>query len=274
MRNLIRYLIRHNAFFLFLLFEVASLWLIQQEQAYHHIKIVNSTNKITGGVREAYFDVTGYFALKRINDSLMQEMAQARSGQLPPAYSAAIIQVDSVLDTLLMQSYTYLPAKVMASTVHHADNYALLNRGHAHGVTTDMGVIGPAGIVGKVVGVSEHYAKVMTVLHRDFKVAVALKRQGLRGTLRWAPFAPRQAHLDYIVEPADLQRGDTLVTAGASTFYPAGIMVGTIDTFSLTPGENFYDITINLSTSFSGIRYGYIVMDLHALEKDSLQILE
>lgn len=274
MRNLIRFLIRNNAFFLFILLEGLSLWLIQQEQAYHHIKIVNSTNRITGGITESYHTITGYFALQRINDSLQMEMAQARSQQLPPAIEAMVVQVDTVADTLLEQRYTYLSAKVMSSTVHHADNYAVLNRGKRHGVQEGMGVLGPAGIIGKVVGVSEHYAKVMTVLHRDFRVAVQLKRQGLRGALRWEPFAPRQAKLDYIVEPADLRKGDTLVTAGASTFFPQGAMVGTLADFSLTPGENFYDITVNLSTSFSGVRYGYIVMDVHLAEKDSMQSSE
>lgn len=274
MRNLIRFLIRNNAFFLFILLEGVSLWLIQQEQAYHHIKIVNSTNRVTGSITEAYHDVTGYFALQRINDSLQMEMAKARSQQLPPAYEALVVQVDTITDTLLQQRYTYLPAKVMSSTVHHADNYALLNRGQNDGVQEGMGVIGPSGIIGKVVGVSDHYAKVMTILHRDFRAAVQLKRQGLRGSMRWEPFAPRQAKLDYIVEPADLRLGDTIVTAGASTYFPEGAMVGTIAEYSLTPGENFYDITIDLATSFSGVRYGYVVMDLYLAEKDSIETLE
>ncbi len=274
MRNLIRFLVRNNAFFLFLLLEGLSLWLIQRHQAYHHIKIVNSTNQITGGIQETYHDITGYFALRRINDSLQQEMAQARSGQLPPAYAAQLVKVDTVVDTIYEQRYTYWPVKVIASTVHHADNYAMLDRGTKDSVREGMGVIGPAGIVGKVVAASPHYAKVMTVLHRDFRAAVQLKRQGLRGALRWAPFSPTQAKLDYIVEPADLKLGDTIITSGASTYFPKGIVVGTIADFSLTPGENFYDITVDLATSFSSVRYGYVIKDQYLAEKDTLMTLE
>lgn len=271
MRNLIRFLIRNNAFFLFIALEGLSLWFIYQNQAYHQVKISRATQRITGSVLESWHDITSYFALQRINDSLQKEMAKARSGQLPPAAEVQVATIDSVRDTVYRQLYRYLPVKVMSATIHHADNWMMINKGSREGIGEGMGVIGPNGIAGKVVSVSPHYARVMSILHRDFRAAVQLKRQGLRGVIKWAPFTPDVGKLEYITEPADLRVGDTVVTAGASTFFPEGILVGTITDFSLDPGENFYDISVKLSTRLDGLRYGYVVVDIDRMEKRQLQ---
>jgi rod shape-determining protein MreC len=270
MRNLIRFLVRYYAFMLFLLLEAVSLWLISQHRTYHHVRISNSTGRLVGGVNSAYFDLVSYFTLQEVNDSLQQEIALLRNGVLPPAMDVQFLQRDTVIDTVYNARYTYLPVKVLHSPIHRADNYILINRGSNDGVTEGMGLVGPSGIAGKVVHASPHYASVMSVLHRDFRTAVMLSRNGVRGTLRWAPYQPQQAMMDYVVEPADLKVGDTVVTAAASTFFPEGMPVGTIQAFSTRPGENFYQISILLSTRFNSLQYGYVVVDMHKAEKDSL----
>lgn len=270
MRNLIRFLVRYYAFLLFLLLEGASLWLISQHRTYHHVRISNSTGKLVGGVNTAYFDLVSYFSLQRVNDSLQQEIALLRGGVLPPAVDITLVQRDSITDTIYDTRYTYLPVKVLHSPIHRADNYILIDKGTDDGVTEGMGLVGPSGIAGKVVHASPHYATVMSVLHRDFRTAVMLSRNGVRGTLRWSPYQPREAAMEYVVEPADLKVGDTVVTAAASTFYPAGIPVGLVQAFSTKPGENFYQISILLSTQFNNLQYGYIVVDMYKAEKDSL----
>lgn len=270
MRNLIRFLVRYYAFLLFLLLEGASLWLISQHRTYHHVRISNSTGRLVGGVNTAYFDLVSYFSLQRVNDSLQQEIALLRGGVLPPAVDITLVQRDSITDTIYDTRYTYLPVKVLHSPIHRADNYILIDKGTDDGVTEGMGLVGPSGIAGKVVHASPHYATVMSVLHRDFRTAVMLSRNGVRGTLRWSPYQPREAAMEYVVEPADLKVGDTVVTAAASTFYPAGIPVGLVQAFSTKPGENFYQISILLSTQFNNLQYGYIVVDMYKAEKDSL----
>jgi len=48
-------------------------------------------------------------------------------------------------------------------------------------------------------------------------------------------------------------------------------MIGTIAHFELNPGQNFYNITVNLSTNFSNISYVYVVNNSM---KDEVQKLE
>ena len=57
-------------------------------------------------------------------------------------------------------------------------------------VKPNMGVVSPQGIVGTVVNVSDNYASVMTLLHRQYKVVVKIKNGGERGTIEWDGVSP------------------------------------------------------------------------------------
>ena len=70
-----------------------------------------------------------------------------------------------------------------------------------------MGVVSPQGIVGTVVNVSDNYASVMTLLHRQYKVVVKLKNGGERGTVEWDGVSPMFVTLKDIPKSAKVQGG-------------------------------------------------------------------
>ncbi len=64
------------------------------------------------------------------------------------------------------------------------------------------------GIVGTVVNVSENYASVMTLLHRQYKVVVKLKKGGERGTVEWDGISPMLCYIErYSQERKSGKRG-------------------------------------------------------------------
>ncbi len=71
-------------------------------------------------------------------------------------------------------------AKVVGSTVNTQINFLTIHRGALQGVRPNMGVVGPQGIVGQVLNVSDNYATVWTLLNRQFRVVVKLKNGGER----------------------------------------------------------------------------------------------
>ena len=269
MRNLIQFIIRFYAFFLFLLFEGLCLYLIQQNNRYHHTQIVNSTNNVVGAVYETYGGTIRYFQLKRINDSLRAENAQLRKMVMPGAVEWDTLG-NAVVYTDTQRVYGFIPARVLNSTIHHMDNYVTLNRGARDGVETGMGVISPDGIVGKIVGVSQRYSKAMSMLHHDFRVSSQLKKSGVRGVVEWQGMDPSAASMVYVSEPADLTIGDTVVTTAGSTVFPEGVPIGTIRAFELRSGERFYDITLQLFTDYNRLHTAYIVTDRHEEERTLL----
>lgn len=272
MRNLIQFLIRFHAFFLFLLLEGLCLYLIQQNNRYHHTQIVNSTNSVVGGVYETYQEVTRYFQLRRVNDSLQAENARLRKMVMPGA-----VEWDTLGNKMVyrdtQQVYGFIPARVLASSINHMDNYVTLNRGSKDGVEKGMGVIGMNGIVGKIVAVTKSYSTAMSVIHHDFHVSCQLKKSGIRGVVEWHGTDPSVASMIYVSEPASISVGDTVITTAGSTVFPEGVPVGTIKQFQIRSGERFYTITLNLFTQFDRLYTAYIVSDRRRDERALLDSL-
>ena len=65
--------------------------------------------------------------------------------------------------------------------------------------------------------------------------------------------------------------GDTIITSGYSTFFPEGITIGTVHSFSQPEGESFYKIRIKLSVDFKSIHF---VNTIEMIEKEEIKELE
>ncbi|MBA3901309.1 MAG: rod shape-determining protein MreC, partial [Bacteroidetes bacterium] len=75
-----------------------------------------------------------------------------------------------------------------------------------------------------------------------------------------------------IPKHAKLNIGDTIVTSGASTIFPDGIMIGTIAEYKLKDGDNFFKIDINISTDFGKLGYVYVIKNLMSQEQLDLEL--
>lgn len=79
------------------------------------------------------------------------------------------------------------------------------------------------------------------------------------------------ATLKKIPNHVDLQIGDTVLSKGASTIFPEGVLAGTVGEFEAIPGSDFYDIKIKLTTNFANLSYVYIVKNLLKTEQQGLE---
>jgi rod shape-determining protein MreC len=61
------------------------------------------------------------------------------------------------------------------------------------------------------------------------------------------------------------------MTSGYSSFFPAGIMVGTVESWQEITGSNLLELKIKLSTDFHNLNYLYIV---NHMRKNELKALE
>jgi rod shape-determining protein MreC len=75
-------------------------------------------------------------------------------------------------------SFSFMEAKVVNSSVTTGKQLYHVTRGKAR--AKQNGVMGPDGIVGKVILVSENYSRVMSLLNRKSKVNAMLKKDFIR----------------------------------------------------------------------------------------------
>ena len=163
MRHILAFIWKHSFFFLFLVLEVLSITLLVNKSYYQRAVITNLTDGFTGSVYDSYSSVTGYFHLKKENERLAMENAMLwqsmKKGQLTTDTATT-----TLFDTLNRQTYKFTVAKVISNSSNNRNNYLMLNKGKRHGITPDMAVINPQGIVGTIVSVSENFSWVMSCL--------------------------------------------------------------------------------------------------------------
>ncbi len=273
MRNLLIFISKYNAFFLFLIFEVWSLIIYVKYNSFQKATFINSANEVTGKMYAQASQLNGYLSLKQVNDSLAADNARLRN-QLKTSFYVDTGAQKTVIDTNYKQQYTYIPAKVINSTVNLRNNYITLNRGSADGIAKDMGVISGAGVVGLVRYVSPHYAVIQTLLHKDARVSAMLADTRDPGFYMWGDDLDPTKGLLIDVPNHVKPHINELVVASNSSLFPVGVPIGKISNLHAKGGGFFLNMEVKLAVNFSRLEYVYVVNNKFALEQKGLEAQE
>jgi rod shape-determining protein MreC len=211
--------------------------------------------------------------LGRVNDSLINENIKLQQ-LLARNFIDHKMVIKSVIDTSnneLEQIYSLMQAKVINNTTDKAKNFIYLDKGAKDGIHKNMGVYNDKGIVGITIDVSHNYTVVMSVLNTDSRIGVKLTKDNYFGNLTWDTKSSRFATLSQIPNHVKVSKGDTIMTSGYSSFFPADIMVGTVDSWQEISGSNLLELKIKLATDFGNLNYLYIV---NHMRKNEIKALE
>lgn len=273
MRYLFRFLSNNYFLFLFIFLELICIYLISNNNRYYNSGLVNASNEFTSRIYKTENNILTYFSLGRVNDSLINENIKLQQ-LLARNFIDHKMVIKSVIDTSnneLEQIYTLMQAKVINNTTDKAKNFIYLDKGSKDGIHKNMGVYNDKGIVGITIDVSRNYTVVMSVLNTDSRIGVKLTKDNYFGNLTWDTKSSRFATLSQIPNHVKVNKGDTIMTSGYSSFFPADIMVGTVDAWQEISGSNLLELKIKLSTDFSNLNYLYIV---NHMQKNEIKALE
>ena len=262
MINLFRFLIRYGSFFLFVVFELIALYLVVNYNRSQRNIFINSSNKITGTLLEKYDQVSDYFNLVQINQTLNQENA----------ILLKTIEKLKSREDLQEENFEFREAKIISNHIDGRYNKFLINRGHTDGIRKGMGVLynnRPAGIIYQVT--SDH-ASAISLLNINLHLSASIKGTGQFGTLIWQPPNPKNAALNSIPSYADIQVGDTVTTSGYSQVFPAGLPIATVVSVQTPTGSNYYEIDLSLLADLGSMNYVQIVENINQSELDSLKM--
>lgn len=287
MGNLLQLLLRNGGFVTFLLAELVCFAMIVNFNT-RQGEIWANTSSIFG-VRalERRQEALDYFSLRdradslaHVVDSLQARLANARQMQVSLRDTFSLVNFDSLSATdsvrrkTIRPQYDFITAKVIKNGTSGANNWLIINRGSNDGIRPDMAVVSAAGIVGIVRHVSANFSLVMSVLHQQTKISVALpKQKNAFGTLVWNGKDPSEMTLLYIPQHFRVQAGEPVVTSGYSLLFPQGHPVGTVGSDPVTDPENpyFLQIKVLLSQDMATVRDVAVVDNLFQVELDSLQ---
>lgn len=236
----------------------------------------NTFGIVSGNLLEQRRKAMRYSHLPEVVDSLMwenallkQELINRQTMRINLWDTAYSVKIDSVKGILKTPEFSLIPANVVSNTVHLDNNWVILNRGAADGVTRHSGVISKDGVVGIVRHVDQHFCIAMSVLHQQMRLSAALR--GQLGSLVWKGGDPTTMELNDIPKDIEPQIGDSVLTSGFSSMFPKRHLVGRVAGKELPMGSNFYSIQVKLSQNPGSVDAVYIVNNLFARTLDSLQ---
>lgn len=272
MRNLIFLLVKFGGLISFILLEIFCFSLIVKNNS-NQAAIYDSNMEILSGAIDSKMSRAFTFVkMAAVADSLAAENAKLRA-ELKNARFLNTILKDTTYNKDSLQQYTYTSARVTKNQVKYNNNYIRINRGSNHGIVPHRGVIGSGvegGLVGVTIATSPYHTKVLSLLNRNSRVSVEIKRNREFGSLVWKGFDPRFFRLQDVPKYVEVERGDTIQTSGYSDMFPKGIMVGTVDSVWLEPGSNIYGINVKLINDLRNTEYVYVVNDL--MEEDIIEL--
>jgi len=253
-------------FFLFL--QGFSIYLIVSYSKYHEAVFSKTSNELSGNINTKFHSLEQYFYLQRTNDSLVK-MNQLLYNQLKAEFGREDSSHKIFIDTIKIDSfkqyrkYQYQFATVVSNSVAAQNNYIVIDKGSSNNIRIGMGVVSTNNsVVGIVTEVSENYAVVMSILHKDSHISGKLSRKGEVGTVSWNGVDPNYIILNNIPKSSKIYRGDSVISSGFSTAFPKGIMIGRVDAFYLDKSSNYSKIKCKTSTDFYNIQYVYILKNV------------
>lgn len=264
MRNLLLFLLKHQFVVLFLILEIVSFILLSHSFSYQRSLTFSAVNDLTGNVLQTSTSVSDYFQLSKENRQLLSENARLRD--LLPHREAVVDSNRYTADS----SYNYFPAKVIRNTINRHDNFILLNKGKADGVTKEMGVLSAKGVAGIIIGVSQHYSIAMSLLNQHAKISARIKKDNQLVNVVWDEDNPHEGTVVDIPSHLDLMPGDTVITSGNSFIFPAGINLGVIVSYQRSKNRSLNRAVLKFSTDFNSLHYVYLVKNLRKQEQEKL----
>lgn len=264
---------------LFIAIEAIALNFYAHSSYYTQAKILSRAHSVAGGVQSSIFGVKHYFTLRSENEALSQRVAELegrlsfyREKEISDATDSLSLEgIDSTMVESLSQ-YRYTTARIISNSISRSRNFITLNRGLMHGVVVDMAVISPSGVmIGYVVGCSERYSVVLPMLNMDFRTSGKIVGDEHFGSISWSGKSPYKVEMNDLSKHADIEIGDEVVSAGLSHYFPEGIKIGYVESYSINDTQTSYNVTIRLAADMTKLNNVILIENLDYGEIKALE---
>ncbi len=223
--------------------------------------------KVQEGLAAASDGVTGiwsgYLALHGVaaDNTVLRRRVLDLEGQLQQAQAEASRARGLESALKLQQS---IPARTLAARVIAGDPSpgsltVTIDRGSADGVEPDMALIGPQGLVGRVINrPMPHASQVQLIVGRNACAAVTFERSGAGGVACGGNGDP-PLRVDLVPDSADVKPGDRVLTSGQDNLFPRGFLVGLVE--QATHRSGTWTIALRPTVDFSHLDVVLVMLD-------------
>ena len=217
-----------------------------------------STSKGVSGVRGFWNRYGGLRNVEKENAELKQKLEAVQVElQERRALADRARGLQELLDLRDRSKLKTTAAEIIASSASPDFRTLTIDKGTSSGLRTDMAVIAPGGVVGRIVTPSGRAAKVQLLVDRNAAAGVMVERSRAQGVVKG--IGETRLQLEFVSESADVAVGDLVVTSGIEGIFPKGLTIGRVDTVEKT-GPAYKRITVMPAVDFSALEEVLVVL--------------
>ena len=205
----------------------------------HVIRVpLESIASIDAGVADRWAQYVALQGVREENQQLRKEIEWLRGQHNQLRESAAATERLTALLSFKEQALpTMIAAQVIGRDATNRYRAIILDKGESDGIKPDMGVVTPAGVVGRVVKTTGASSVVLLVTDPNNAIAGLIQRTRDEGVVEGTQQG--LARLKYIPLLSTLRDGDRVVTSGLVGGFPRGLVIGTITRIDKEEGALF-----------------------------------
>lgn len=140
-------------------------------------------------------------------------------------------KLQELLGYVKAQKQQGILAPVVGRSADHWWQMMTLGRGSRDGIQVDYIVMGPGGVVGRVVHVTPNTSRVLLLTDPSSRVGVTISRSRHMGFLRGQ--GSTRVVMQFFDKVPDVRRGDVVSTSSVSKLFPASLPVGRVESVNL-----------------------------------------
>ena len=168
-------------------------------------------------------------------------------------------ELRQLLSLKMPEAYEKVTAEVILRSPHQWYETLVINQGFESGLAVSQVVMNADGVVGKLIEVSARTARVQLISHPESLVSCLVGKAGTPGVLS-GRYRQKPAQLRYLQNFARLHSGDTVVTSGLGGVYPAGLLLGTVQTLKKQAALPSPEATVELSSLQKSLRFVVVLV--------------
>lgn len=191
------------------------------------------------GVSHTWNNYVDLRHVRRQNQNLQSELDRMRLEQSSLAVDAREgLRLQKLFGFQQQYIAKTVAAHIIGTSGTDLSRVLVIDKGSNDGLKTDMPVITPDGVVGKVRDVFPHSAQVLEINDETSGLGIVLTQTRLRGILRGNTAG--QTEIIDILPDERIQPGEQVLTSGGDNVYPSGLPVGTVERVVNDPERNPY----------------------------------
>ncbi|NKB82238.1 MAG: rod shape-determining protein MreC [Nitrospirales bacterium] len=211
------------------------------------------------GVRDLW---NHYLALQGVHEQNI--VLQGEIDQLRGALNQLREQALAVerLSTLLKFQRRLEPQTIAARVIgRNTSNWyqaLILDKGEADGLARDMGVMTPAGVVGKIIKTHSSSSIVLLLTNRNIAIASLVQRTRDEGIVQGMDRG--RIRIKYLPPLSSVQPNDQIVTSGLTGGFPRGLLIGHINHVTEHDGALFQSADLVPAVDFRKLEEVLIIV--------------